>query len=221
MPERPQSDVARLPLDSAGTFEGAVPACTSETLAHRELRFSLKDGAGATMALLLPKGTYEGYRQSRIGIWLPLRASTEQTPVHGATFFPEFTDKRPLRADISVRLPKSRFMAGEQILPSATVTNTSEEVLAQPYSSDSEWIISDDQGRQVPRDRTGGASRTQKTRNLFPGESVGIGANIGFLFNLVSPGTYHVLARLIIRRPDVPGEAQITSGESTFVIAGK
>ena len=45
--------------------------------------------------------------------------------------------------------------------------------------------------------------------------------NIGVLFALTSPGTYHVVARRIVRRLEVLGEEQIASVPSTFVIVAK
>jgi len=226
MPQRPQTEVDRVSIDTGGFFEAAVPACSDDMLAHRELRFSLKDEDGATVALLVPKMTLEGYYQSKIGIWLPLKPLDEQRPVHEAAFFPEFTDNRPLQAKISVSPYKDRYVAGEDVFLSATLTNTSEEVLAIPstaFESDFAWIITDDHGKRVPfhlfLDRTGEPSESrQPTRILFPGESETYVVNIGLAFTLNSPGTYQVLARRTVRRFEISGEEQITSSQSAFVI---
>jgi hypothetical protein len=231
MAQRPQRDVARVPVSSEGIFEDFVPACSGDTLAHRELRFSLKDESGVTIALLLPKNRPEGYHQSRIGISLPLKPFIEQMPVHEATFVPEFTDNRPLRAKLSVSPWKESFLVGETVFLNATLTNTSDEVLSIASGdvlSNVSWTISDDKGYNVPahlfRDRTedslngGYASRSHI---LFPGGSETNGVNVSLLFALTSSGTYHAVARQIVRRPEVLGEQQITSAPSTFVIEAK
>src|SRR5579871_97773 len=193
MPERPQREVARIPLTLAGVFEDLVPPCSGDRLAHRELRFSLKDENDATIALLLPKSGLEGYYQSRIGIWLPLKPFVEEY-AHEATFFPEFTDNRPLRATLSVS-QRDPFEAGEQTsLLIVTLTNTSEEVLEIPsvgFLDDIDWIISDDNGKRVPyhlfMDRTSESSAGRKSECstlLFPGQSQTSYVNIGLLFTL-------------------------------------
>jgi hypothetical protein len=191
----------------------------------------LKDESGVTIALLLPKTTFEGYYQSRIGIWFPLKPFGEEDPVHEATFFPEFTDGRPLQATISVS-QRDPFVVGERVsLLNATLTNTSEEVLEIPsvgFDGDFDWIISDENGKRVPfhlfKDRTSessGGRKAQRSRLLFPGESETSYVNIGLLFALNSPGTYHVVARRIVRRLEVLGEEQIASAPSTFVVVAK
>lgn len=231
MPQRPERNVARISVDSSGNFETAIPACSGETLAHRELRLALKDESGVTIALLLPKTTFEGYYQSRLGIWFPLKPLGEEDPVHEATFFPEFTDGRPLQATISVS-QRDPFVVGERTsVLNVTLTNTSEEVLEIPsvgFESNFDWIISDDDGKRVPfhlfkdrRSESSGGRKSQRSRLLFPGESETSYVNIGLLFALTSPGTYHVVARRIVRRLEVLGEEQITSAPSTFVIVAK
>lgn len=236
MPERPQHKVSlRIAVSDAGVFEGLVPTCTGDTLAHRELRFLLKDENNVTIALLLPKTGPEGYYQSRIGIWLPLKPFVEQF-AHVATFFPEFTDGRPLQGTLSVSpwsinpgpWSSDPFVVGENVFLNARLTNTSEEVLEIPsvgFESDIDWIISDDTGKRVPfhlfKDRTSessGGRKALRSHLLFPGESETSMVNISLLFSLTSPGTYHVVARRIVRRLEVPGEEQITSAPSTFVI---
>ena len=226
-PQRPPMDVARASVDSDGSFTAAVPACADETLSHRELRFSLKEEDGATLALLLPKMTVQGYYQSRFGIWLPVKPFLEETLQH-ATFAPELLDNRPLEATISVSGPS--FPAGNSIFLNARLTNTSQEVLSiqsLDFVSGYDWLISDEHGNQVPlhlfRDRTGESEDRKMPRShfLFPGESETDSVNISLLFSFASPGTYHVLARRVVRRPEVLGEQQISSSEYTFVIAGK
>lgn len=231
MNERPQRDVALAPVDAAGSFEISVPRCSGVEFAHLELRFSLKDEHGGTVALLLPKLTPQGYYQSKIGIWFPLKPWMEQSSLHEAMFFPEFTDNRPLQARISISPFRDRFVDGETIFLNYKLTNTANEVLAlssASFESDFAWIISDDHGKRVPlrlfRDRTGEPldGNQPVTRSIiFPGESETGMVNMSLLFNLTAPGTYHVLASRIVRRPELPGEEQVTSAESTFVIVAR
>jgi len=228
-PPESQTDVARTSVDGEGVFEVAVPSCSDETLAHWELRFSLRDEHGAVRALLVPKMTAEGYHQSRFGIWLPLKLMVEQVQAHEAIFFPEFTDDRPLQAKISVHPWKDRFVAGENMFMNSTFTNTSDEVLSVPFGfdePDSAWIITDEKGIRTPSrplpQRSAQVSheaRAPYSRLLFPGEIQTETVNISSFFTLDSPGTYHVLARRTVGRPEVAGAARITSAESTFVIA--
>ena len=232
MPERPQFDVARFPLDGTNAFAIPVPPCSGATLAHRELRAALKDEDGKTVALLLPRATASGYYQSKIGIWLPLKPVIEAT-LHEATFIPEFTDNRPLRANLSIKPVNGPFRVGEMVFLQATLTNTSDEALTTSLSSSEPlselaWNITDDTGQAVPfhllRDRTEEPLRTHsmdRSHLLFPGESETYGVNVGFLFDLTSPGTYHAVVRKVVRRPEVPGEEQISSEPSVFVIVGK
>jgi len=197
-------------------------------LAHRELRLSLQDKHGLTIALLVPKRTLDGYNQSKIGIWLPLTPEVEETPVHEATFIPEFTDNGPLQATLSVSAFKDAFEIGETVFLNTTLTNTSEEVLDVQwpgFSSELDWIISDQEGKRVPlrlsKDRIEefpGDRRAPRSCLLFPRESLRSTLNMSVLFILTSPGTYHVVARQIVRRCELAGQQQIASQESTFVI---
>ena len=225
LPQRPPIDRIRVPVGADGHFEFGVPACSGDVLAHRELRFSLRNEDGATVALLLPKMTADGYNQSRFGIWLPVKPSIPQMPSQEATFYPEFTDNRPLHATITVGAGITSS-AGPPFLR-ATLTNTSEEVLSVSplyFVDDYTWIISDDHGQRVPfrlfMDRSGEPpdQKAPRSRFLFPGESQTYEVNIGLLFTFSSSGTYHVVAKRVIRRPEVLGEEQVTSPEATFVI---
>jgi hypothetical protein len=231
MNQRPQRDVALAPVDTSGSFEIPVPRCFGMELAHRELRFSLKDEHDRIIAFLLPLMTPQGYYQSRSGIWLPLKPMMEQSPFNVATFYPEYTDNRSLQATLSIRPDVDRYRAGETIFMNYTLTNTSDEVLLVRYSawsSDLTWTILDEHGERVPFrllfDRSGepfGGGEATRSEVIFPSQSVGGGVNISFLFDLASPGTYRVVARRIVRRPELPGEEQITSSESTFVIVAR
>ncbi len=222
-PERPQWEVARLPVDDTGRFEGPVPPCPGEMLAHWELRFSLKDEHGATIALLLPGA---GIDQSKIGVWLPLTMPFEPAPVRDVTFFPEFTDNRPLQATLSLSPPGRAFHVGQMVLLNLILTNTSDEVIDVSSSiEDINWIISDDHDQRVAyrlfRDRTANPSRGNQTLRsvlLFPGESQTAGINVSLKFDLTAPGTYHAVARRDVRRFEIPGEEQITSAATAFVI---
>jgi hypothetical protein len=226
LPQRPPIDMVRVPVDETGHFEVGVPPCFNEMLAHRELRFSLKDEGGATVALLLPKTTAEGYKQSRFGVWLPLETPIPQMSNREAAFYLEFTDNRPLRATITVSASITPAPGPPYLR--AVLTNTSDEVLSissPDFVSDYAWIISDDAGKRVPfrlfMDRTGEPPdrKMPRSRFLFPGDSETAEVNIGLFFNFSSPGTYHVLAKRIVRRPELLGEEQIFSPESTFVIS--
>jgi hypothetical protein len=156
---------------------------------------------------------------------------SEKTQVNRATLFPEFTDNRPLEATISVHPNKvaeiGHFKPGETVFLSATLRNTSDEVLAlwlMPFREYS-WIIEGDKGKRVPfrlfRDRNGEPlddSHLFRTQLLFPGESQTSLVNISAFFALDTPGMYHAVARTIIRRLEVLGEEQIASPQFTFII---
>jgi hypothetical protein len=225
MPLQPKGDKSRISVNDAGVFETAVPICTGDKLAYRELRFSLQDEGSLTTAILIPKMEPHGYYQSRTGISLPLKPLVDQIPVHEATFFPEFTDNRALQARVSIGPWKDHFVAGETVYLSGTLTNTSDEVLAVPSTyvfSDVSWRISDDSGKEVPsREQPENGGAAPRVDLLFPGQSETFMVNVSFLFSFSSAGTYHVVARPLVRRPDFPGAEQTTSAESTFVITEK
>src|SRR5437763_1003569 len=69
-----QTDLGLVAVDDTGAFQMPIPECSNDRLAHRELRCALKNEAGQTLALLLPKMTANGFYQSRFGVWLPVKA---------------------------------------------------------------------------------------------------------------------------------------------------
>jgi hypothetical protein len=215
-PQRPPMDREQASVDDTGSFLAPVPECLNGTLAHREIRFSLKDSSGHTVAFLLP---HHGYQQSRFGIWLPVKAYIIPTASE-RSFYMEFADNHVLTASIALASTSYGFLQ-------ATLTNTSDEVLAVSQGlglEDYDWIISDARGNRVPfrlfRDRMGEQIPREPPRRrfLFPGDRETEVVNIGLLFRLESPGTYRAVARRIIERPELPGREQITSPEITFVV---
>jgi hypothetical protein len=230
LPQLPPIDMSLVAVDENGGFETPIPDCFYNSLAHREIRFCLKQRDGRIVALMLPKRNAVGYYQSRLGIWLPVKSVLPQEmmkslfpqEMHEAEFALEYTDSRPLQASISVTNPSWGRL-------DATLTNTSEEVIAISSPIDFlhgyDWVITNDRGNRMPRrifwDRTGEQADGPfgPSHFLFPGESETEEWEIAQEFNLWQfPGTYHAVARRIIRRPELPGEQQIGSPELTFVI---
>jgi hypothetical protein len=224
LPERPPIDVTMVPVDETGGFVAPVPECSEDLLAHREIRFCLKNKEKRIVALMLPKLTGSGYYQSRFGIWLPVKSVSPEETQEGE-FALEYTDNRPLQASISVT---SSSWGGLLVI----LTNTSDEVIAvrpaeTDFFSDPDWIILDEHGGRVPlrlfRDRTREQTeeRLGAQRFLFPGESETYDVNIRLEFELNAPGTYRAIARRIIGRPELPGVQVIVSPQSTFVITSE
>jgi len=228
MNQRPPWNVARTPLHEEGYFELPVPDCFGPELAHRELLFSLKDQRGKTLALLLPQANPSGYFQSRLGIQFSPKAFIEEDASHATTFFPEFTDNRPLRAELSVRPSKDHFSPRDTILVNYRLKNTSAEALSvRRLMSDVVWTIKDKQGKLVPfrlaGDRLGNldGEHAGRVEFLFPGESISGMVNVSFRFDLEHPGTYQVTARLAVGRPELPGAEQVVSAPAKFAVDAK
>ncbi len=123
LPPSPQVDLSLVVVDDTGSFEVANPDCSGESLAHRELRFSVRDVTGKTVALLLPMDTMNEYRHSKCGLWLPLAPLVPGLPTYEAIFEQQLTDSCPMDSELfqgeSMGPPPPQFTATPQVVPEA------------------------------------------------------------------------------------------------------